>query len=67
MYHFFPGVESEITSFPLDKGTVSSAALHSWNPVPLTLSTLCAPALYLNTASRKEKTNFRNETTIKKQ
>ena len=52
--HLFPGVESGITSFPVVKGTISSAALHSWNPVPSTLNTLCAPAVYLKTAPRNQ-------------
>ena len=54
MYHFFPGVESVTTSFPVVKGTISSAALHSSNPDPLTLNTLCAPGVYLKTAPRNQ-------------
>ena len=45
MYHLFPAVASVITSFPLVKVSLPAGAgiAHCWKPVPLTLTTVCAP------------------------
>lgn len=52
MYHFLPGDESVMTSFPVVKASVPAGAVHCWNAVPSTLKTLCAPGEYLKTAPR---------------
>ncbi len=50
MYHFLPGDVSGMVSSPVVKASVPVGALHCWNPVPLTLNTLCVSGGYLKTA-----------------
>ena len=52
MYHFFPGNGRVITSYPVVSASMEAGAVHSWKSVPLTVTTLCAPHAYLNTASK---------------
>ncbi|MFS7927451.1 hypothetical protein Hanom_Chr04g00309241 [Helianthus anomalus] len=53
MYHFFPGVVSVITSYPLVKDSLEAGTTHPLKPFPSTLNTLCFPTVYLNTTPKK--------------
>ena len=49
MYHFLPVVDSVITSFPLERPSFGGGTVQFAKAVPLTLNTLCRPAVYLKT------------------